>query len=226
MTRPPNFDLSDRVALVTGASSGIGRRFATLLAASGAKVVLAARRAALLADLKSEIEQAGGQAVAVPMDVADEPSTIAAFDAAQAAFGTVDTVIVAREGARRMVASGFADSGRGRVVLIGSITGQHSFPGIVPYGAAKAAVTQMGRLLAKDWATKGINVNVLAPGYMATDMTNELWEIDKGRQLLEGFARQRLMPIDALDAMLLFLCSDASAYVTGGLFTVDDGQTL
>lgn len=125
-----------------------------------------------------------------------------------------------------MVAAGSAETGRGRIVLIGSVTGHHTFPGIVAYGASKAAVAQMGKLLAKDWANKGINVNTIAPGYMATDMTNSLWEIEKGKKLIEGFSRQRLMDVDALDPMLLYLCSDASAPVTGGLFTIDDGQTL
>lgn len=192
------------------------------------------------------------------MDVADEASTIAAYDVAETVFGPIDTVVAnagispagsalglsvedfdltmdvnlrgtfltAREGARRMIAHGSAETGAGRIVLIGSVTGQHPFPGIVPYGAAKAAVAQMGRLLAKDWAGKGINVNTLAPGYMATDMTNSLWEVEKGRKLLNAFPRRRLMNIDALDPLLLYLCSDASAQVTGSLFTVDDGQTL
>ncbi|WP_176598982.1 SDR family NAD(P)-dependent oxidoreductase [Sphingobium sp. 15-1] len=253
-----SFDLAGRTALVTGASSGIGRRFARILAASGANVVVGARRASLLDELCAEIRGEGGQVLGVVMDVGDEQSTIAAFDAAEAEFGPVDTVVVnagvslagsalglsvddfdatmainlrgaflsAREGARRMVADGTTETGRGRIVLIGSVTGQHGFPGIVAYGASKAAVAQMGRLLAKDWAGKGINVNVLAPGYMATDMTHSLWEVEKGRKLLEGFARQRLMGVDALDPMLLYLCSDASAPVTGGLFTIDDGQTL
>ncbi|WP_037474955.1 SDR family NAD(P)-dependent oxidoreductase [Sphingobium sp. ba1] len=253
-----SFDLSGRTALVTGASSGIGRRFARLLAASGARVVVGARRISLLDDLCAEIRSEGGEAAAVAMDVGDELSTIAAFDAAEGVFGSVDTVVVnagispagsalglavddfdatmainvrgaflsAREGARRMVAAGTAETGRGRIVLIGSVTGHHTFPGIVSYGASKAAVAQMGKLLAKDWANKGINVNTIAPGYMATDMTNSLWEIEKGRKLIEGFARQRLMDVDALDPMLLYLCSDASAPVTGGLFTIDDGQTL
>lgn len=253
-----SFDLTGRTVLITGASSGIGHRFALILAAAGARVVVGARRTSLLDELCAQIRSDGGQALGVLMDVGDEQSTIAAFDAAEAEFGLVDTVVVnagvspagsalglsvddfdatmainlrgaflsAREGARRMVAGGTSETGRGRIVLIGSVTGQHSFPGLVAYGASKAAVAQMGRLLAKDWAGKGINVNTIAPGYMATDMTSSLWEVEKGRKLLEGFARRRLMGVDALDPMLLYLCSDASAPVTGGLFTIDDGQTL
>ena len=252
------FDLAGRTALVTGASSGIGRRFAALLAKSGARVIAAARRTEQLEELCAEIRNRGGAAIAVGMDVADEASTIAAYDAAERAFGPVDTIVAnagvsppgsalglsiddfdftmsvnvrgafltAREGARRMVTSDIGASGAGRVVQIGSVTGQHPFQGIVPYGASKAAVAQMGRLLAKDWAGKGINVNTIAPGYMETDMTSGLWEIEKGRALLDSFPRKRLMQTDALDPLLLYLCSDASAPVTGGLFTIDDGQTL
>lgn len=93
MAAAPVFDLSGRVALVTGASSGIGARFARILSAAGARVVLAARRADRLDELRSEIVHAGGEAVTVAMDVADEASTIAAYDAAEAAFGTVDTIV-------------------------------------------------------------------------------------------------------------------------------------
>lgn len=252
------FDLGGRNVMVTGASSGTGRRFAKILAESGANVIITARRMPLLETLKSEIEAAGGRAHAVQMDVSDENSTIAAFDSAEAAFGPVDAVVAnaglsiggsalgldasdfdsmvavnlrgafltAREGARRMIANGVAAQGRGRVVLISSITGDHPSPGVVTYSATKAAVTQMGRTMAKDWAGKGINVNVIAPGYMATDLTEALFEIERGKKMLAGFARQRVMDVDVLDPMLLYLCSDASAFVTGSVFTIDDGQTL
>ena len=249
------FDCTGRVALVTGASSGIGRRFATILAQAGAAVVLGARRADMLADLEAEITANGGRAKAVAMDVADEGSVIAAFDAAAAAFGPVDTVIAnagmnapgsalgldadaldrllsvnvrgvfltAREGARRMVA---AASQRGRIVLISSITGAWVPSGTAAYAASKAAVNQMGRALANDWAGKGINVNVLAPGYMMTELTDDMWELPMGQKLLARFPRHRIMSASALDPMLLYLASDASAEVTGSVFTIDDGQTF
>ncbi|MBN2973345.1 SDR family NAD(P)-dependent oxidoreductase [Roseomonas aeriglobus] len=256
MTAP--FDCSGRVALVTGASSGIGRRFATILAQGGAAVVVAARRADMLAELEAEILAAGGRARAVAMDVADETSVIAAFDAAAAAFGPVDTVIAnagmnapgsalgldvdaldrllsvnvrgvfltAREGARRMVAAGSSEHGRGRIVLVSSITGAWVPTGTAAYAASKAAVNQMGRALANDWAGKGINVNVLAPGYMMTELTDDMWELPMGQKLLARFPRRRIMSAAALDPMLLYLASDASAEVTGSVFTIDDGQTL
>jgi len=253
-----SFDCSGRVALVTGASSGLGRRFATILAASGARVVLGARRSDLLAEAAASIEAAGGDALAVAMDVADEASVIAAYDAAAERFGPVDTVVAnaglniggsalglsvdafdtmtavnlrgvflsVREGARRMVAAGSAQRGDGRITIISSITAHHPSAGIAPYCATKAAVTQLGRALAKDWAGKGINVNILCPGYVATEMNDAIWDTDAGRALVAGFSRGRVMDDSTLDPMLLYLCSAASRQVTGSVFTIDDGQTL
>lgn len=251
-----HFDLTGRTALVTGASSGIGRRFAMILAASGAKVVLAARRVNLLADLKAEIEAAGGTAVAVAMDVVDEASVIAAYDEAEKQIGPIDTVIAnagisimssllkmstddfdtvtdvslkgvflsVREGVRRMAAANVIE--RGRVVIISSITSTKVYDGIAAYSAAKAAAIQLGRVSAKDWARRGVNVNILCPGYIQTELTEELWESDFGKGMLANFPRRRIMDADALDAMLLYLCSDVSAQVTGSVFTIDDGQSL
>jgi NAD(P)-dependent dehydrogenase (short-subunit alcohol dehydrogenase family) len=253
-----SFDLAGRVAFVTGASSGLGRRFATILAASGAKVVIGARRAALLDTLADEIAAAGGEALVVTLDVTNEESIIAAFDAAAARFGPVDTVVAnaglnvagsalglaaaafdqmiavnlrgvfltVREGARRMVAAGALERGHGRIVIISSITAHHPSAGVAPYSATKAAVAQMGRSLARDWAGKGINVNVLCPGYVATEMNDAIWETSAGQTLLDGFARRRVMDESALDPMILYLVSDASAQTTGSIFTIDDGQTL
>lgn len=252
------FDLRDRVVLVTGASSGIGEHFGRILAASGAKVVLAARRAAQLESLCAAIRDAGGGALAVPMDVTDEASTLAAYDAAEQAFGPVNTVIAnagvtiagsalglsmdsfdqmvavnlrgvfltAREGARRMIAAGSPVRRDGRVVIVSSITARQISPGTPVYSATKAAVEQMGRVLARDWANKGINVNMIAPGYIATDLVGDYFESEGGRRLKATFARDRVMDMGSLDAMLLYLCSAASAQTTGSVMTIDDGQSL
>jgi len=253
-----SFDLAGRVALVTGASSGLGHRFAQILAASGASVVIGARRTDLLDTLRRDIERGGGRVLAVPMDVADEASVIAAYDAAEAAFGPVDTVIAnaginaagsalglavedfdrvmavnlrgvfltVREGARRMVAAGSPDAANGRITIISSITAHHVSAGVAAYSATKAAVAQLGRSLARDWANKGINVNILCPGYIATELNTDIWDGPMGKALLARFPRQRVMDAEALDPMLLYLSSDASRQITGGVFTLDDGQTL
>lgn len=257
---PPgySFDLSNRVVMITGASSGIGKHLARRCAESGAKVVLAARRTAMLDDVKAQIEAAGGQALAVQMDVADEISTMAAFDAAEAAFGPVDSVVAnagvavagsalglpmdkfdqtvavnlrgvfltAREAARRMVAAGSVDRQHGRIVLISSITASFIDNNQVIYSATKAGVLQMGRTMAYDWANKGINVNVICPGYIRTELNGEYLDDAKGKALIGGFVRKRVMGIGVLDPSILYLCSDASAEVTGSVFTIDDGQSL
>ena len=253
-------DLSNRTVMITGASSGIGKHFAVAAAASGARVVLAARRTNLLAETCDAIAAAHGAdtALAVEMDVTDEASVIAGFDAAEAAFGPIDSVIAnagiaiggsalglaaddydrmfavntrgvfltAREAARRMIGHGSPERQQGRIVLISSVTASYVQPGNPVYSASKAAVNQMGRTMARDWAAKGVNVNVVCPGYMRTELTDDWLEMDKGRALLATFPRQRIMEIDALDPIVLYLCADLSASVTGSVFTVDDGQTL
>jgi NAD(P)-dependent dehydrogenase (short-subunit alcohol dehydrogenase family) len=255
----PAFPHAGRVAMITGASSGLGRRFARLLAAGGAKVVLAARRVDRLEGLAGEIAAAGGEALAVAMDVTDEASIIAGFDAAQARFGVVDTVIAnagmnnramaqditvsdwnevmainttgvfltAREGARRMMAAeGFKATGRGRVVLVASIGALKVLPGLAAYCTSKAAVAMMGKVLAREWANRGINVNVICPGYILTELNSDWFGEEGGKAQIASFPRRRLMDEADLDGMISFLCSDASRAITGSVLTLDDGQTL
>ncbi|QSB44507.1 SDR family oxidoreductase [Tsuneonella flava] len=253
-----SFDLSNRVVMITGASSGIGKHLARRCGESGAKVVLAARRTAMLDDVKAEIEAAGGEALAVAMDVTDEASTIAAFDAVEAVLGSVDSVVAnagvaiggsalgmpmeqfdqvvavnlrgvfltAREAARRMIKAGSAERHHGRIVLMSSITASFIDGGQVSYSSTKAGVVQMGRTMAHDWANKGINVNIVCPGYIRTELNGEYLDDTKGQSLIDGFVRKRIMDIDVLDPTILYLCSDASAQVTGSIFTIDDGQSL
>ncbi|MBB3860922.1 NAD(P)-dependent dehydrogenase (short-subunit alcohol dehydrogenase family) [Novosphingobium hassiacum] len=258
MAVAPIFDLSGRTALVTVASSGIGARFARILAASGANVVVAARRADRLAALCSEIESAGGRAIAVSLDVADEASTIAAYDAAEKAFGTVDTIIAnagvnseglvtdipadefdqtvavnlrgvfltVREGARRLIAAGSAQKENGRVIITASITADVVSPGLGVYSATKAGVIQFGKVMAREWVRKGINVNMICPGYIKTELTADWFESEGGAQQVAAFNRRRLMQESDLDVPLLFLSSDAARGVTGTTMTIDDGQSF
>lgn len=243
-----------RVALITGASSGLGAEFARLLSRGGARVVLAARRADRLAALVAEIEAAGGEALAVSMDVSDEASVIAGYDAAEARFGLIDTVIAnagvnadgpatdltiedydqiqavnnrgvfltAREGGRRLLASGRSD--RGRVVILASMGGLHALTGLVAYCASKAAAVMLGRSLANEWSRARISVNVVCPGYMLTDINEEWFTSEAGQKMISKLPRKRLMPIDALSPVLGFLTSDAAAYTTGAVIKIDDAQ--
>ena len=245
-----------RVALITGASSGLGAEFARLLSRGGAKIVLAARRADRLAALVAEIEAAGGEAMAVSMDVSDEASVIAGYDAAEARFGLVDTVIAnagvnadgpatdlsieefdqiqavnsrgvfltAREGGRRLLASGRPD--RGRVVILASMGGLHALTGLVAYCASKAAAVMLGRSLANEWSRARISVNVVCPGYMLTDINEEWFTSEAGQKMISKLPRKRLMPIDALLPTISYLTSDAAAYATGAVIQIDDGQHI
>lgn len=131
-----------------------------------------------------------------------------------------------REGARRMIAAGPDQASRGRMIIISSITATKVTRGLAAYSATKAAVVQMGRVLAKDWAEHGVNVNIIAPGYMFTDLTEKTLSSERGRAIINGFPRGRLLDTEALDTMLLYLCSDAARQVTGSVVTIDDGQTL
>ncbi|MEP3422661.1 MAG: SDR family NAD(P)-dependent oxidoreductase [Erythrobacter sp.] len=245
-------DLSGRTALITGASSGLGSRFGRILADSGARVALGARRKDRLESLAQDI---GDHATAIAMDVAREADIIAGFDAAEAAFGPVDTVIAnagvdgagmmntiteeeieqtlsinlkgailtAREGAKRMMAHGVT---KGRIIMVASITAFEPSPGLVAYSASKAGVVQAARSMAREWARAGICVNTVSPGYIRTAINDEWFDTDSGKKQIARFPKKRLMGEEGLDAPVLFLCSDAAEFVTGTDFVLDDGQTL
>ena len=248
--------LAGRTVLITGASSGLGARFARVAAGAGARVVAGARRVDRLAALVSQLEALGSEALAVPLDVAEERSVEAAYDAAEARFGAVTGVVcnagitaegqavdlpisewdrvfatnvrgvflTARAGARRLQAAGRGKEGR--IVLISSITARTRTNGLVAYSASKAAVVHMASLLAKEWARTGPNVTSLSPGYIRSELAGDWFETDGGQRQMARWPRRRLLEEDSLDAMLLYLLSDASAGVTGSDFTIDDGQSL
>jgi NAD(P)-dependent dehydrogenase (short-subunit alcohol dehydrogenase family) len=249
------FDLTGRIALITGASSGLGAHFAEIFVAAGARVVIGARRIDRVEALAAEL---GDKALPVAIDVTDQQSIAAAYDAAEAHFGTVDTVIAnagvanggrtvdvapdalrqtidtnftgvlltAREGAKRLMAAGSRDTGRGRIVLIGSITAHVTGHGDSAYAASKAAVAHLGRNLAREWVRMGINVNVIQPGYIQTEIAGDWFETEGGAKQVSSWHRRRFMPIDVLDPQLLYFASDASAMVTGTVVDIDDGQSL
>ncbi len=247
--------VAGRVALVTGASSGLGKRFAQVLVAEGAKVVVAARRKDRLDELVKEL---GANAFAVQCDVTDERQVIAMFDAADKKFGLVDTIInnagmthannavtqdiaefrkimdlnvtsvwcVAREAARRLIHAGPEKSHRGRIVNIASMAGRIVIPNVTAYNTSKAACAHLTRSLAREWARHGINVNALSPGYVATELTEEWLNGEGGQKTIGKSPRRRIMDEKSLDEALLFLCSDDAKFVTGTDVLVDDGQSM
>jgi len=256
MTLDCNAKLAGRTAFITGASSGLGARFARIAAAAGARVVVGARRVERLARLVAVIEEAGGTAMAVPLDVTEEASVEAAYDAAEKHFGPVTSIVAnagvtadgrateldvaefdrvfatnvrgvfltARAGARRLQGAG---RGReGRIVVISSITGVVQTSGLVAYSASKAAVTHMGRVLAKEWARTGPNVTILSPGYIRSELAGDWFDTEGGQRQITRWPRRMLLEEGALDTMLLYLLSDESAGVTGSDFVIDDGQSL
>ena len=251
-----SFDLNGRTALITGASSGLGARFARMLAAQGVNVVAGARRLDRLTKLADEIRAAGGRIEPVEMDVEDEASIIAAYDQAEAAFGTVDTIIAnagvnAQGPATDLPSDDLAqllrinvqgvyltaregarrliaspDSSRGRIILLGSVGSLRPLAGLTAYSTSKAGVAMLGKGLAREWARHEINVNTICPGWIKTELNTEWLEGEGGQKLIKTFPRRRVMNPEHLDGLVTFLSSDASSAITGGVFAADDGQSL
>jgi NAD(P)-dependent dehydrogenase (short-subunit alcohol dehydrogenase family) len=134
--------------------------------------------------------------------------------------------LVAREAARRLIASGSRERGNGRIVLVGSITAEQAGTGDAAYAATKAAVAHLGRQFAKEWVRQGINVNTIQPGWILTDINHDWFASALGQEQIQRLHRRRLQSEESLHDMVLYLASDASAMVTGATFTLDDGQSL
>jgi 3-oxoacyl-[acyl-carrier protein] reductase len=248
------FDLHGKVALVTGASSGLGARFAEVLAENGASVVLVARRAGRLAELKARIRTSGGNAMAVEADVRDRAAMRAAFDSAEKSFGTV-TILVNNAGVahagravelseeewRRILSTNLdavffaaqeaarrmlAAGSVGAIVNIASVLGLNVDKGVVAYATAKAGVIQMTKALALELAFKGIRVNAIAPGWIVTEMNRDYLAGERGAALKREIPMGRFGEPGDLDGPLLLLVSDAGRYVTGATIVADGGQVV
>jgi len=248
------FDLAGKVALVTGASSGLGVRFAECLAENGAAVALVARRADRLAATKARIEQAGGRAAAIEADVRDRAAMQAAFDAAEKAFGIVTILVnnagvvssgraveLAEEEWRRVLSTNLdsvfywaqeaarrmlAAGKGGSIVNVASVLGITPDNGVAAYAAAKAGVIQLTKAMAIELAFKGIRVNAIAPGWIETEINRDYLASERGAAMKRRIPMGRFGVERDLDGPLLLLASDAGRYMTGATVVADGGQVV
>jgi NAD(P)-dependent dehydrogenase (short-subunit alcohol dehydrogenase family) len=248
------FDLSGHVALVTGASSGLGMRFAEVLAENGAAVTLVARRTDRLAATKARIEAAGGQAIAIGADVLDRAAMAQAFGEAEKMFGTV-TLLVSNAGVahsgralelppeewRRILSTDLdavffwaqeaarrmiAAGRQGAIVNIASVLGFGVSKGTAAYATAKAGVVQLTKALALELAYKGVRVNAIAPGWFVTEINRDFLLSEKGAAMTREIPVGRFGEDGDLDGVLLLLASNAGRYITGATYVVDGGQMV
>lgn len=244
------FDLTGKVACVTGASSGLGRRAAKTLAAAGAKVVVTARRAAPLEEF---CKDTGDRAAHVVADVADREGIFDLSKALAAPFGSPDIVIHAagvntRQTADDVTADGWDQTlslnlsapfflsqalvpamrakGWGRIVTFASLQSTRAFPAGIAYGASKGGITQLTRAMAEAWSPFGITANAIGPGFFPTELTQAVFDNpDRADRNAAQSCIGRNGQLSDIDGPVLFLCSSASDYVTGQTLMVDGGFT-
>jgi gluconate 5-dehydrogenase len=245
------FDLTGRVALVTGTSRGLGQYFASALARAGADLILTSRKRESLADFESEIRALGRKVVSLELDVRDHASIQQMAVAAESAFGHVD-VLVNNAGCNvrkpaleiswddwnlvldtnlrggffvaQAIARNMIPRGYGRIINIGSVTSVAGYAGLAPYGASRGGIRQLTMSLADDWGPHGITVNCLAPGWFKTAQNRVMYE-DQGwvDYLNERIPLRRPGMPDDLDGAIVFLASEASRYMTGQTLLIDGG---
>lgn len=254
MSSHVTFDFTGQTAFITGATSGFGARFAEILSDAGAKVVITGRRVERLHALRAKIEAKGGHALPLALDVTSVAGIRACVEAAEKAAGPIgilvnnaglnvqahasqlseadyDTIMdtnvkgaffVAQTVGARMIDHKM----QGRIVNVASIGAFKSLPGLTAYSMSKAAVAMMTKGLAREWAKYHIAVNALCPGFIETDLNRDWFATEGGKKHIASFPRRRIGREEDLDATLLLLCSRHAAFITGSLFTIDDGQLL
>ncbi|WP_428246849.1 SDR family oxidoreductase [Ferrovibrio sp.] len=246
-------ELQGKVALITGASSGLGERFAEILSAEGAAVALAARRTDRLAALAERVTKAGGTAVTVKMDVTDIPGIQAAVAEVEQKLGKIDILLnnsgVSAQGklldvtpddydftmntntkgaffVAQAVARGMvARKIEGRIINIASLAGLRVLSQLSVYCMSKAAVVHMTRAMAMEWARYGINTNAICPGYIETEINRDHWQTEGGKKLMQMLPRRRVGDVQDLDGLIKLLASPGSRFINGAIITADDGMS-
>lgn len=245
------FDLSGRVAIVTGTSRGLGQYMARALARAGADVVLTSRNPDTLREFAKEIECLGRRAVPLELDVRDLQSITRMVDEAEKAYSHLD-ILVNNAGCNvrkpalevtwddwnlildtnlrgsffvaQAVAKRMIPRGYGRIINIGSVTSMAGYAGLGPYGASRGGIRQLTMSLADDWGKHGITVNCLAPGWFRTEQNKVLYQNQEWLEYLcDRIPVKRPGKPDDLDAAVVFLASESSRYVTGQTLLVDGG---
>lgn len=247
-------DLREKVALVTGASSGLGRHFARALGRQGMRVALAARRLDKLESAVAEIRADGGTALTVTLDVTDPDSVRAAVEATEQAFGPVQ-VLINNAGlsitkpvldysvddwdatlntnvrgpylvAMQVARRLEANNLPGSIINVGSILGIRPAGHAAVYAASKAALLHLTRNMALELARARIRVNAIAPGFFSTDINRALWNTPAGDALIKRIPQRRLGEFEELDGAVVLLASDASRYMTGAVIPIDGGHLV
>jgi len=245
------FDLSGRVAIVTGTSRGLGQYLARALAKAGADLVLTSRKRESLTDFEAEIKALGRRTLSLELDVRDQQSIERMAHAAQEAFGDVD-ILVNNAGCNirkpaldvtwddwnlvldtnlrgsffvaQAIARSMIRRGYGRIINIGSVTSVAGYAGLGPYGSSRGGIRQLTMSLADDWGRHGITVNCLAPGWFRTEQNKVMYEDEEWvRYLSDRIPLKRPGQPNDLDGAIVFLASESSRYVTGQTILVDGG---
>jgi NAD(P)-dependent dehydrogenase (short-subunit alcohol dehydrogenase family) len=249
-----DFNLKGKIALVTGASSGLGEHFARVLAGQGVHIGLAARSVDKLEALAKELSGLGVRAAAVKMDVTDVASIRAGVDAIEAKLGPIDTlvnnsgvstttkVIDVEEAdydftldtnakgaffvAQAVARKMIAGKRRGKIINVASVVAMKNISLLATYGMSKAAVTRMTQSMALEFLRYDINVNAICPGYILTGINSDYFASPAGQKLMDRLPKKRVGPPESLDGALLLLASEKSDYINGALIPVDDGTII